>query len=91
MATGADTIRARGIPQAPRWAVRLMIVMAILFAGGVAAATAISLAADQATDEPAVIQPVRPSELDDRKSHGTGGSSPSDADGIRDPSHLPKR
>lgn len=91
MATGADAIRARAIPRAPRWAVRLMILMAILFAGGVAAATAVSLAANQATDQPAVIQPVRPGELDDRKPHGTGGSSPSDADGVRDPSHLPKR
>jgi hypothetical protein len=67
-----------------------MILMAILFAVGVAAVTAISLAADRATDEPAVIQPHRPSELDDRRPHGTGGS-PSMADGVRDPAHLPKR
>jgi hypothetical protein len=90
MATGADMIRAGGVLRAPAWAIRLMILMAVLFAGGVAAVTAISLAADRTTDEPAVIQPDRPSDLDDRRPHGTGGS-PSKADGVRDPAHLPKR
>jgi hypothetical protein len=90
MATSADTIRAGGVPRAPAWAIRVMILMAVLFTVGVAAVTAISLAADRAVDEPAVIQPDRPSELDDRRPHGTGGS-PSKADGVRDPAHLPKR
>jgi hypothetical protein len=90
MATSADTIRAGGVPRAPAWAIRLMIVMAVLFAVGVGTVAAISLAADRVTDQPAVIQPDRPSDLDDRRPHGTGGP-PSEADGVRDPAHLPKR
>ena len=89
MATHADTIRAGGVPQAPAWAIRLMIVMAFVFAVGVAAVTAMSFAPD-AVDEPGMIRPDRPSHLDGRRPQGTG-RSPSKADGVRDPAHLPKR
>jgi hypothetical protein len=90
MATRADTIRAGGVPQAPAWAIRLMILMAFVFAVGVAAVAAMSFAPDRAVDEPGMIRPDRPSDLDDRRPQGTG-RSPSKADGVRDPVHLPKR
>jgi hypothetical protein len=67
-----------------------MILMALVFAVGVAAVTAMSFASDRAVDEPGMIRPDRPSDLDDRRPQGTGRSS-SKTDGVRDPAHLPKR
>jgi len=90
MGAREGTIGVRPVPRVRPLVVRLMIVLAAIVVGWAALAAALSLAADRPTDDPAVGQPAGATSWDERKPRGFGGSFTHE-EGVRSPTHLPKR